>query len=58
MTLTYAYGTSSVNEVAGAPGKRKGIVMTGGSGSGGTSGTSDGSGGGLHDDPEHELEAA
>jgi len=59
VTLTYAYDTSSVNGVAGAPGKRKGVYSNGGNGTGGTSGTSDGSGGGLHgDDHSHELDAA
>ena len=56
VTLTYAISTSSVNDVAGAPGKRKGQLKTSGSGTGGTSGTADGSGGGLHD--EHEPVAS
>ncbi len=57
-TLTFALDTSSVNAVAGAPGKRTGQTKTGDAGgTGGASGTSDGSGGGLHDD-DHELDAA
>ncbi len=57
-TLIYALDTSSVNQVAGAPGNRKGQTKTGddGSGSGG-SGTPDGSGGGLHDEHDHEPDA-
>lgn len=57
-TLTFALDTSSVNAVAGAPGKRTGQTKTGDAGgTGGASGGSGGSSGGLHDD-EHELDAA
>ena len=50
--ITYAYSTETVNGVKGANGKGKTRVA--GSGTGGTAGTADGSGGGLHDDHDHE----
>ncbi len=57
-TLTFALDRSSVNAVAGAPGKRTGQTKTGDAGgTGGSAGTSDGSGGGLRDEHDHELDA-